>query len=177
MEPSRDITIRRATIADAEPLAELGARTFRETFGADNSAENMALHLSEKFAPELQRRELTDASASMFVACAGEVIVGYALLRDGSHADCVTGRAPIEIERIYVDAPWHGSGAAAALMRACEDEARRRGAETMWLGVWERNPRAIRFYEKNGFRQVGTQPFMLGRDPQTDLVMERPLQL
>jgi GNAT superfamily N-acetyltransferase len=77
--------------------------------------------------------------------------------------------------RFYIDARWHGTGAARLLMHAVDDEARRRGARAVWLGVWERNPRAIRFYEKCGFRDVGTQRFLLGTDVQRDRVMLREL--
>jgi ribosomal protein S18 acetylase RimI-like enzyme len=87
----------------------------------------------------------------------------------------VTGPAPLELVRFYVDRPWHGSGVARAMMSACDDEARRRGARTLWLGVWEHNPRAIRFYEKCGFVDVGSHKFVLGDDEQTDRLMARPI--
>jgi ribosomal protein S18 acetylase RimI-like enzyme len=82
----------------------------------------------------------------------------------------------VEIVRFYVDRAWRGTGLAAALMDAAAEEARGRGARSLWLGVWERNPRAIRFYEKCGFRDVGSQDFVLGSDVQRDRVMARHLE-
>jgi len=80
-----------------------------------------------------------------------------------------------EIQRIYADRAWHGRGVGETLMRACIDQAREWQCDVIWLGVWERNPRAIAFYEKTGFQRVGRQMFVLGRDVQFDLVMSRRL--
>jgi ribosomal protein S18 acetylase RimI-like enzyme len=62
-------------------------------------------------------------------------------------------------------------------MAACIDATRARGAARLWLGVWERNARAIRFYQKHGFADIGTQVFRLGTDLQTDRVMSRSVAL
>ena len=83
----------------------------------------------------------------------------------------------MEIQRFYVDHAWHGQGVARQLMAACVATARARGGATVWLGVWERNARAIRFYTKHGFTDVGTHDFLLGSDRQTDRVMSRPVEL
>jgi ribosomal protein S18 acetylase RimI-like enzyme len=81
----------------------------------------------------------------------------------------------MEIVRFYVDRPWHGRGVAQTLMAAAASMARAAGARTLWLGVWERNERAIAFYRKSGFADVGTKIFVLGTDHQRDLVLARPL--
>jgi ribosomal protein S18 acetylase RimI-like enzyme len=87
----------------------------------------------------------------------------------------VVGRHPIEIQRIYVDAAWHGKGIAQALMASLIEAASARGADVAWLGVWERNPRAIAFYAKSGFSPLGSHVFVVGTDPQTDLILGRSL--
>ena len=87
----------------------------------------------------------------------------------------VGGAKPIELVRLYASREWIGRGVGAALMRACLEEARGAGYETIWLGVWERNARAQTFYEKWGFRAVGEHVFQLGSDPQRDILMERLL--
>ena len=99
--------------------------------------------------------------------------MGYGMLRSGAAPEQVTGERPIELVRLYVSRDSLGSGVGAALMQACIDEAKRGGHHTLWLGVWEHNYRAQAFYRKWNFREVGTQLFQLGDDPQTDFLMQR----
>ncbi|MDQ8161558.1 MAG: GNAT family N-acetyltransferase [Gemmatimonadota bacterium] len=169
------MTIRSAGDADAEMLARVGAQLFQATFAADNDPMDMYVYLSDAFTTERQRAELADPDRICLLAEEGAASVGYALLRHGAAHPHVMGAQPIEIQRFYIDRAWHGRGLAARLMAACLGAARERGAETVWLGVWERNPRAIRFYEKHGFTDVGSQEFRLGTDLQTDRVMTRPV--
>ena len=168
-----EVTVRHGTADDDVLLAELGARTFRDTFAADNTPEDMVTYLAAAFTRERQASELADPSSSFLIAEIGGVAVGYARLKDGEHPACVTGPRPIELARIYAEKSRLGHGVGAALLQACLDEATRRGHGAVWLGVWERNARARAFYEKWGFVEVGTQVFQLGRDRQNDIVMQR----
>jgi ribosomal protein S18 acetylase RimI-like enzyme len=167
--------VRRATPDDAGLLAELGARTFYETFAKDNKPEDMAAYLAASFSPQIQGTELADPQSSFFIAEIDGVAGGYAQLRAGVAETCVSGAKPVELARLYVSQQWLGRSVGEALMRACIKEARRAGYETMWLGVWEHNQRAQRFYRKWGFQVVGYHIFQVGSDPQTDLIMERAL--
>ena len=173
------LRIRRATSADAQLIATLGAETFVASFGAKNTPENLAKHLAKAYGAEIQRRELADPGVTYLIAEVhdGTAVrtAGYACVREGSPPPCVAGEAPIEVLRFYVVQDFHGTGIAQALMDACADDARKRGGRTLWLGVWDQNPRAIRFYTKWGFADVGGQTFMLGDDPQQDRVLARPL--
>jgi|SRR5687767_8901593 len=177
MKPSTSFnshpTIRRGTLQDTELLAELGARTFSETFAGDNTPENMAAYIAAAFAPEQIAADLADPRCVFQIAEADGVALGYAMLRSGTTPEQVTGERPIELVRLYVSQDSLGSGVGAALMRACLDEAKRDGYQTLWLGVWEHNNRAQTFYRKWNFREVGTHLFQLGDDPQTDLLMQR----
>ena len=164
-------TIRTATPADADVLAAFGERTFRETFAADNRAEDIEAYAPATYSAERQRADLADGSRVTLLAESGGVLLAYAQLRKGPAPACITGPAPIQLLRFYVDRPWHGRGVARLLMDATRAAAEARGGETLWLGVWERNPRAIAFYEKCGFRDVGSEPFLLGSDRQTDRIM------
>ena len=175
MSQSPEPTIRRGGPDDAGLLAELGARTFSETFAADNSAEDLAAYVSESFNPARQADELNDPASTFFVAEVGGRAAGYAQLHAGDPAEGVEGPKPVELVRLYVSREWLGRGVGEALMRACVDEARRAGHETLWLGVWERNGRAQAFYRKWDFRAVGEHVFRLGSDPQRDILMERAL--
>lgn len=168
-------SIRRATTDDASLLAELGARTFYDTFVDHTQPEDMAAYLAATFDPEIQAAELADPLSSFFIAETDGAVSGYAQLRAGEAEPCVSGRKPVELVRLYVSQQWLGRGVGQALMRACVDEARRAGYETMWLGVWEHNGRAQSFYRKWNFQVVGDHIFRVGADPQTDLIMERAL--
>jgi diamine N-acetyltransferase len=176
--PSRGalaVRVRRGVPADAAMLADLGARTFQETFAADNRPEDMAAHLASTFARDLQARELADPARSYLIAEVDGQVAGYALLHHGAAPACAELARPVELARFYVDRPWHGLGVARDLMAAVEREALDRGGNDLWLGVWERNLRAIAFYEKCGFRDVGSQTFQLGGDTQHDRVMVHAL--
>ncbi|HEV7903492.1 MAG TPA: GNAT family N-acetyltransferase [Pyrinomonadaceae bacterium] len=175
MSQNPGLTIRRANPEDASLLTELGGRTFSETFAADNSPEDMAAYLAASFNPAQQTAELNDPASTFFIAEVGGLAAGYAQLHAGELAEGVEGSKPVELVRLYVSREWLGRGVGEALMRACVDEARRAGHETMWLGVWERNGRAQAFYRKWNFRAVGEHVFHLGSDPQRDILMERAL--
>lgn len=170
------VRIRVAAVGDAPSLAALGQRLFEQTFGIDNSAEDMRRYVSTAFTPARQREELADPDRAAWIAeVDGREPVGFALIRCGSVGDGVVASLPVEIERIYVDSTFHGGGVGRRLMETCVAQARAWSADVLWLGVWERNLRAIAFYEKGGFRAVGSHTFLLGTDEQRDIVMALPL--
>lgn len=170
-------TIRPGTLADAEPLARLAEQTFRDTFAADNAPDDMDAYVRDALSLDAHRTELSDDANTFLVAftAGAESPAGYAKLRTGTTDPSVSGPDPVELERLYVDRRTIGHGLGAALMQACLDTAGAAGFGTLWLGVWERNARAIAFYERWGFETVGTHVFRLGSDDQTDLIMARPL--
>ncbi len=168
------VRLRRALTDDAAVLSAFAAAAFHRTFGPDNDPVDMNAYLSSAFSPERQREELADPDRTCLIMESGDQIAGYALLRHPPSA-APAGEPSLEIQRFYVDESWHGQGLARRLMDACLDLARTQGATTIWLGVWERNARAIRFYTKQGFADVGSQEFRLGSDLQTDRVMSRPV--
>jgi len=168
-----NLVIRRGGLRDAELLAELGARTFAETFAVDNTPDNMAAYLAVAFAPQQLAADLVDPCCLFQIAETDGLAVGYAMLRNGAAPEQVAGERPIELVRLYVSRDNLGSGVGAALMQACIDEAKRGGHQILWLGVWEHNIRAQAFYRKWNFREVGTHLFQLADDPQTDLLMQR----
>jgi len=172
---SSNLIIRRAKADDAPLLAELGARTFYETFAPDNSDADMTDYLSSAFSEAQQATELADHGSIFHIAEVDDVAVGYALLRCGSVPDSVTDDQPIELVRLYVSREHLGCGVGAGLMQICLSEASQLGYRILWLGVWENNHRAQAFYRKWEFRVVGTHIFQLGGDAQTDLLMERPV--
>ena len=166
------ISVRTATAADAAPLAAFAERIFKETFEKDNTPEDMETYLRSSFSPELQAREIADPNFIVLVADApGGDLAAYAELVRNPVPPEVGDAAALELARFYVAKEWHGSGLATRLMQDVVEHARAHGARTLWLGVWEHNGRAIAFYRKHGYREVGSHPFMLGNDRQTDLLM------
>jgi ribosomal protein S18 acetylase RimI-like enzyme len=164
--------IRPASSFDAHRLSTFARRTFRETFAAQNTPEDLNVYLSSAFNDSRQLSEIEDPHTVTLLAESGETLVGYAQSRLGEPPRCVPDRHAIELVRFYVDRALHGRGLAHTLMRAALEAASPR-ARTMWLGVWERNARAIAFYEKWGFVDVGSHVFVLGSDRQTDRIMWR----
>jgi len=164
-------SLRRAVVQDASSLAAFAARTFFEAFGADNDPKHMAAHLAATYSPELQRSELSDPSVVALLLEVDGALAGYAMVRRNEPPACVHNRAAIELWRFYIDRPWHGLGGAQRLMAGVRDVATERGAAAIWLGVFEKNPRAIAFYGKCGFVDAGAAEFNLGGDLQNDRIM------
>ena len=171
-----EINIRFATAADPALLAELGAQTFSDTFAAQNTAENMAAYLAASFSVQKQAAELVHPNSLFLIAETAGEAVGYARLKEDAPPSVISGSHPIEIGRFYSRKERVGRGVGPALMQACLLEAQHRGCDTIWLDVWEENPRAIAFYRKWGFVEAGTQIFPLGEDLQHDLLMQRPVK-
>jgi ribosomal protein S18 acetylase RimI-like enzyme len=133
----------------------------------------MALYTTAHFGESLQRAELLDRRNVVFVAERDGQWLGYATLRDGEVPACVQATSVIEIDRLYVASQHIGARVGAMLMQHCLDHAAAMGKDFVWLNVWEQNARAIRFYERWGFERVGSVPYILGTDLQTDFVMVR----
>ena len=171
-----DRVIRRGVVADAAALAEFAARTFEQTFAGDNRPEDMAAHRAAAYGVAQQSAELADPDVVTLVALDRERLVGYAQIRRGAAPDCVTHAAPVELQRFYLDRGEHGSGLAMGLMSAVHAAVREFGGRHLWLGVWERNARALAFYAKSGFVDVGSKVYVVGQDPQIDRVMVAPVR-
>lgn len=167
--------IRNAERRDARQLAELAEATFRATFGDANTPEDMNLHCQASYGEVIQASEICNPSMVTLLSEEGKRLIGFAQLRWGSSPKCVAAQSAGEIQRLYVAADWHGKGIAQDLMRACFTEMERKGSDLVWLGVWERNPRALSFYRKLGFAEVGDHVFAVGGDPQRDIVMTRSI--
>ena len=167
--------VRPASANDAGILAALAARTFEEAFGQDNTPDNVAAYLANNFTVAQLGKELAEPLIRFYLADLDTAAVGYFKLQWSEPPPCVGGVRPVELSRIYVLAKWLGRGIGQAPLQCGLDEARLAGAETLWLGVWERNERAIAFYRKWGSSRCGEQSFTLGEDLQTDWIMSRPL--
>jgi len=164
--------VRYGNISDVTILSELGAKTFYNTFAKDNTQENIDAYIKGSFSSEIQLIELSEPDVIFLIAESESIAIGYAQLIMNSKDEAIKGTRPLEIRRIYASQEYLGKGVGKELMKATIREARQRGCDCVWLGVWEKNQRAIDFYKKWGFREVGTHLFSVGDDPQNDYVME-----
>jgi diamine N-acetyltransferase len=165
--------IRIATESDIEQLCQIGAKTFVETYGDQNTPENLQNYLEEKFNKEQISYEIqTDETVFLLVELHNQPI-GYAKMRVNLVEN--PDQKSLEIERIYIEKAFHGQKFGAVLMQKCIDVSREKGYQSLWLGVWEYNPKAIGFYKKWGFEIFGTHIFQLGDDAQTDYLMKKEL--
>jgi diamine N-acetyltransferase len=151
------IAIRVATAADAGILADLGARTFRDTFGGNQDDQRAADFLTLTFNPAVKSGDLADPEATFLIAEIDGGPVGYAKLRFGFAPNEVDGSAPMEIARFFADTPWIGHGVGAALMEQCLSLAGQRRCDVVWLDVRDTDERAPAFYEKWGFVALGSR--------------------
>jgi ribosomal protein S18 acetylase RimI-like enzyme len=164
-------TIRRAVPDDAVALASLAERTFRDAFSSENDPVDMELHCSKNFGSEIQLREIQNPDMITLLGEENGELIAFAQVRLHSAIECVTAKRPSELRRLYVSSGWHGRGVAHELMKKVLATVSRVASDRIWLGVWERNGRALAFYRKVGFDVVGDQVFELGSDSQRDLVM------
>lgn len=168
--------VRRATCADAESLSNFATRTFIETYADYPDPANLLGYALEAFAPLRQSHELADPHATTLLAFRDEALCGFARVCGGTAPPCVRGDDAIELQRLYVDRRWHGTGVGQELLQQVHRVAAGCGGVTLWLKVWERNARAIAFYRKSGFVDAGHTDFFLRSDRLTDrvLVMNLP---
>jgi ribosomal protein S18 acetylase RimI-like enzyme len=160
--------IRKATLEDAVLLSKLGAETFYETFADQNTKEDMELYLQETFTPEKISQELINPISHFFILEEDQNDIGYTKLR--------IDNSSMEIERIYVRKEFQGRKFGKTLLEHAIRQARQFNCYRIFLGVWEKNQKAINFYKSFGFQIYGSHIFLLGKDPQNDLLMELNLE-
>lgn len=156
-------------------LQVISKQTFYETFSAVNTEENMTRYLEESFSIEKLTAELNNPDAAFYFAVQDKDVIGYLKVNTGASQTELKNSRALEIERIYVSKAFHGKKVGQLLYEKAIQVARKAGLEYVWLGVWEENARAIRFYEKNGFVPFDKHLFKLGDDIQTDIMMKLKL--
>lgn len=172
-----DLKITTATIADAKLLTPLAIKIFCDTFAQYNRPEDMDHYVTHEMNQAKLESELAEPDNVFFIIWYQEIPVGYAKMRTFNPDKGVVAKKPLEIERLYVLHQYHNLKLGAALMSHCLHFATTRNHDLVWLGVWEHNFKAIQFYNKWGFTQFGTHPFLLGTDLQTDILMQKWLAL
>ncbi|KAM0188036.1 hypothetical protein ACHAPA_009729 [Fusarium lateritium] len=173
----KPVDISFAKLADAGRLAALGGHIFSTTFGYSVEPHELAAFLEESYTEAAIIKDINDQNKDVIIATNDEGdLLGFAYLTRGSSEPCVEGlEKTVELQRIYVHPASHGTGVGKVLEKTIETMAREQGFKNLWLGVWEENPRAMRAYEKWGYKQVGDHDFTIGSVVQTDHIMVKTL--
>jgi ribosomal protein S18 acetylase RimI-like enzyme len=166
------IHIRQISIHDLPALQTIGRKTFVETFAASNSEENLARYLAEGFSNEKLSAELENKNSQFYFAETEGRVLGYLKVNTGKAQSEQQNPDALEIERIYVLQEFHGKEVGQILYKKALSIAHDLNSPYIWLGVWEKNPRAIRFYERQGLVEFGEHIFQLGDDAQRDVLMK-----
>lgn len=171
----KNITIRKVEQTEVKALQEIGKRTFAAAFAAQNNPTDMTRYLDEGFNLEKLAAELAHPEMQFYFAIVDGQIAGYLKLNRGDAQTDDKLKNAMEIERIYALPEFHGKGVGQKLYEKAQQVAIAGGFDYLWLGVWEKNPRAIRFYEKNGFVAFDNHIFQVGNDAQMDVLMKLEL--
>lgn len=169
------ITVSKALTSDVKTLQTIGKQTFFETFAADNTEEDMEKYLEKNFTVEKITKELNNPESTFFIAWQDTDAIGYLKLNTGAAQTELQDDTALEIERIYVKSDYHGKKIGQILYDKALETANAQHKKSIWLGVWEENLRAIKFYEKNGFVAFDKHIFKMGDDEQTDIMMRKTL--
>jgi diamine N-acetyltransferase len=171
-----NIDIKEVTQKDIGQLQKISKQTFFETFSAANTEENMKKYLEEEFSTEKLTFELNNPGSKFYFALLDKNVIGYLKLNFGKSQTEIKDDRALEIERIYVLKEFHGKKAGQLLYEKAMQIAGKKNTDYVWLGVWEENARAIKFYKKNGFVEFDKHTFILGNDEQTDIMMRKELK-
>ncbi|MDD5151211.1 MAG: GNAT family N-acetyltransferase [Flavobacterium sp.] len=166
------IEIKKATILDLEIIRKISEQTFTETFAAVNTPENMDNYIRENFNPNQMTLEINNPESAFYYAILENEIIGYFKINFGNAQTEKQKENALEIHRIYVLQAFHGKKVGQLLLDEVLKIAKEMGVNSVWLGVWEENHRALQFYSKNGFVEFDQHIFVLGDDVQTDLLMQ-----
>jgi GNAT superfamily N-acetyltransferase len=167
-----NIAISRISINDLFLLQKISIQTFTETFTPTNSAENIGTYIQDNLNEKQLTFELGNPNSQFYIAYANDEAVGYIKVNFGEAQTERIDSNTLEIHRIYVLQSFHGKMIGQLLLDKAIQIAQNVGYESIWLGVWELNHKAIQFYTKNGFTVFDTHDFMMGNDKQTDLLMK-----
>jgi ribosomal protein S18 acetylase RimI-like enzyme len=167
-----NLSIRQAEISNTNIICALGVTTFYEAYFEQDESSDLASYVLESFSQAQIEEEINNTDSTFFIAELNGKAVGYAKLRENSTVDCLKNENAVELHRIYILERAKGKGVGGKLLNRCFETARAKGYETIWLGVWERNTTALKFYEKIGFLKVGELQFPYGETVGTNYVLK-----
>lgn len=160
------------TLNDDQLLAAISKETFIDAFAAYNTPENLQTYIAEAYNLQKIQEELANPHTMHFFMMREEEVVGYMKLNLAPAQADVQDPHSLEIQRIYLKKEYWGHGLGDVMMNRALHIAKEQGLSYVWLGVWDKNDRAIRFYQKKGFVPFSSHVFLLGTDEQTDILMK-----
>ena len=169
------ITIVKASAENLATVQQISRETFFETFAEANTEADMKKYLAENFSDIKMSAELNNPDSQFFIAWLDKNPIGYMKLNSGQAQTELRDPTSIEIERIYVKSAYHGKKVGQLLYDKALEIAGNQAKKYIWLGVWEENLKAIRFYEKNGFEAFDKHIFRFGEDEQIDVMRKKML--
>lgn len=171
-----EIIIEKIDLNQISTLQEICKRTFRDTFYSEEDRDNMNTYLNTAFSYETLNAELLNPHSYFYMAYSQKTVLGYLKVNISSAQTEDLGEEHLEIQRIYVDRPYHGKKVGGKLIQQALELAKELGKKYIWLGVWEENYRAVNFYKKYGFQPFGTHSFEYGTRIDTDVLMRKTLK-
>jgi len=175
MNDQKNLEFQKLTLDDLEELIEISRKTYFETFSWGNSEENMLAYLNQAFSKEQLTSELIDVNSEFYFARLNDLICGYLKISFGSSQNAFREENGMELVRIYVNRECQGEGIGNQMLSKAIKIARERRMTSIWLGVWEKNEKALSFYKKNSFNIVGKHSFIMGDEEQQDYLMKREI--
>ncbi len=169
------IRIREAKLEEVPAVRELAIEVYTDTFADQNTAANLQAFYDESYSLERFNTEFHEANALLYLALDDLKIVGFLRLRQSQEVEKQLSTNTVELHRLYVHRDYHGTNASRLLMEKALAYATEKNFEWIWLGVWEKNFRAQKFYTKWGFEKFGEHIFQMGDDPQTDWLLKKKL--
>lgn len=169
------ITLKECGLEDLAALREISIETFTDTFGAQNTAEDLQAYLDQAYAPAQLEGELANPHSKFYFLYSEGELAGYMKLNINDAQTEEIAADALEVERIYIRKKFKRNGLGKYLIQQAMDKARKLDRTSIWLGVWEENPNAIAFYKKMGFSYVSSHSFFMGNDEQTDYIMQKKL--
>lgn len=170
------IKIKRCTVKDAEILQKVSIETYTDTFGAYNTIENLRAYLNKAYDLNTLKRELSDPNSEFYFLKADEQVAGYIKLNILDAQTEKIGKEDLEIQRIYIREHFKRRGFGKMLLELGMDRANKLAKNNIWLGVWESNFAAQKFYESMGFKRFSEHKFIMGNSTQRDYLLKKKLR-
>ncbi|MBL7828665.1 MAG: GNAT family N-acetyltransferase [Saprospiraceae bacterium] len=160
---------------DLDQLRSFAEFTFRYAYEHMNDPVQFEAYCTEFFSEEQWLKEWQHPDSEFWWIWIKGQLAGYLKLNFDNHQPTLQNLNTIQIERIYVAPDFQSKGVGLQLMEFSEKRGKEKGCAWIWLSVWQKNPRAVRFYERCGYVICGTEIFPVGDDPQLDWVMKKAL--